>query len=112
MKLGIIGMAEVRGNKGVIISLFGELIIQLAFTIQKPDGRTFRTGIGIGIILIPQATDNTDATVEPTYTISQLAGEFGVTARTIRFYEDKQLLQPRRKGLSRIYGRRAHYTTL
>ena len=97
-------MAEVRGNKGVIISLFGELIIQLAFTIQKPDGRTFRTGIGI--ILIPQAADNTDATVEPTYTISQLAGEFGVTARTIRFYKDKQLLQPRRKGLSCIYGRR------
>ncbi len=48
--------------------------------------------------------------VEPnaglTYTISELAHEFGVTARTIRFYEDKNLLQPERNGLARIYGRR------
>ncbi|MFP6774467.1 MAG: MerR family DNA-binding transcriptional regulator [Alphaproteobacteria bacterium] len=41
-----------------------------------------------------------------TYTISQLAAEFGVTARTIRFYEDKKLLQPQRNGLARVYGRR------
>jgi len=41
-----------------------------------------------------------------TYTISDLANEFGITARAIRFYEDKRLLQPRRNGLSRVYGRR------
>ncbi|MCF6293383.1 MAG: MerR family DNA-binding transcriptional regulator [Robiginitomaculum sp.] len=37
------------------------------------------------------------------YTISQLAMEFGVTARALRFYEDKGLLRPSRSGSSRIY---------
>lgn len=41
-----------------------------------------------------------------TYTITELAEEFEVTTRAIRFYEDKGLIQPRRNGLSRIYGRR------
>jgi DNA-binding transcriptional MerR regulator len=40
------------------------------------------------------------------YSITALADEFGVTARTIRFYEDKGLLSPQRVGLNRIYGRR------
>lgn len=38
-----------------------------------------------------------------TYTISELAGEFGVTTRTIRFYEEKGLIAPRREGRRRIY---------
>lgn len=41
-----------------------------------------------------------------TFTITQLAEEFRITSRAIRFYEDKQLLHPRRQGLSRIYSRR------
>lgn len=41
-----------------------------------------------------------------TYTITDLAEEFGITTRAIRFYEDKGLLSPRRNGLNRIYGRR------
>lgn len=40
------------------------------------------------------------------YSISELAEEFGVTARALRFYEDKGLLAPRREGLSRLYGAR------
>jgi DNA-binding transcriptional MerR regulator len=40
------------------------------------------------------------------YSITALADEFGVTARAIRFYEDKGLLSPQRVGLNRIYGRR------
>jgi DNA-binding transcriptional MerR regulator len=39
-----------------------------------------------------------------TYSISDLAGEFDVTTRTIRFYEEKGLLKPRREGTRRIYG--------
>ena len=39
-----------------------------------------------------------------TYSISELADEFGVTTRTIRFYEEKGLLSPRREGTRRIYG--------
>jgi DNA-binding transcriptional MerR regulator len=38
-----------------------------------------------------------------TYSISDLAGEFDVTTRTIRFYEEKGLLSPRRAGTRRIY---------
>lgn len=34
----------------------------------------------------------------PTYTISDLAREFDLTTRAIRFYEDMGLLQPQREG--------------
>jgi DNA-binding transcriptional MerR regulator len=37
------------------------------------------------------------------YSISDLAEEFGVTTRTIRFYEEKGLLKPQRQGTRRIY---------
>lgn len=35
--------------------------------------------------------------------ISELATEFGITTRTIRFYEEKGLLAPSRSGQQRIY---------
>ncbi len=38
-----------------------------------------------------------------TYTITELAAEFDVTARAIRFYEDVGLLTPRRAGRNRVY---------
>ncbi|WP_097461285.1 MerR family transcriptional regulator [Mangrovitalea sediminis] len=38
-----------------------------------------------------------------TYSISDLAREFDVTTRTIRFYEEGGLLQPLRDGQTRIY---------
>jgi DNA-binding transcriptional MerR regulator len=44
--------------------------------------------------------------VTETYTITELAGEFQITPRTIRFYEDKELLCPRRNGMNRVYSRR------
>ena len=40
------------------------------------------------------------------FTIQDLAKECGVTARTLRFYEEKGLLSPRRDGLERRYSRR------
>jgi DNA-binding transcriptional MerR regulator len=42
----------------------------------------------------------------PTYTIAELAREFDITARAIRFYEDQGLLSPMREGVggrSRVY---------
>ncbi|MGL5678215.1 MAG: MerR family transcriptional regulator, partial [Plesiomonas shigelloides] len=39
------------------------------------------------------------------YSISELANEFEITTRSIRFYEDEGLLSPRRKGNTRIYGK-------
>jgi DNA-binding transcriptional MerR regulator len=41
-----------------------------------------------------------------TYTIGDLSREFGVTLRTLRFYEDKGILSPRRQGMTRIFSRR------
>jgi DNA-binding transcriptional MerR regulator len=40
------------------------------------------------------------------FTIGDLSREFGVTLRTLRFYEDKQLLSPKRQGNNRLYSRR------
>lgn len=48
----------------------------------------------------------TPAQDDETYTITELAEEFGITTRAIRFYEDKGLISPRRNGINRIYGRR------
>jgi DNA-binding transcriptional MerR regulator len=38
-----------------------------------------------------------------TYSIGDLAREFGVSLRTLRFYEDRGLLTPHRKGAVRLY---------
>lgn len=41
---------------------------------------------------------------ERTWSISELAREFDITPRTIRFYEEKGLLAPQRKGQTRLFG--------
>ncbi|WP_287817474.1 MerR family DNA-binding transcriptional regulator [Idiomarina sp.] len=38
-----------------------------------------------------------------TYSIGELAKQFDITTRSIRFYEDEGLLSPRRQGQQRIY---------
>ncbi len=38
-----------------------------------------------------------------TYTIGELAKQFDMTTRSIRFYEDEGLLSPKRQGQHRIY---------
>lgn len=42
------------------------------------------------------------------YTISDLVGAFGITSRTLRFYEDEGLLNPLRRGQMRIYSKADH----
>ena len=37
------------------------------------------------------------------YTIGDMARDFGVSLRALRFYEDRGLLHPRRQGLARYY---------
>jgi len=48
------------------------------------------------------ANDQPDAT----YSIGELAREFGITLRSIRFYEDQGLLTPQRHGTTRLFSRR------
>lgn len=40
------------------------------------------------------------------FRIGDMAKAFGVTLRTLRFYEDKGLLAPKREGNTRLYSRR------
>ena len=51
------------------------------------------------------------ATVPPrddrdVFTITDLAAEFGVTPRALRFYEDEGLIAPERRGVARVYSQR------
>lgn len=41
-----------------------------------------------------------------TFAISDLAREFGITPRTIRFWEDRGILAPEREGSKRVFTRR------
>ncbi len=44
-----------------------------------------------------------EAAIAATFTIGELAREFGLTTRAIRFYEDCGLLAPERSGRNRVY---------
>jgi len=44
--------------------------------------------------------------VPQVFTISALSSEFAVTTRTLRFYETRGLLEPKRRGQTRLYSRR------
>jgi DNA-binding transcriptional MerR regulator len=43
-----------------------------------------------------------------TWTIAQIAEEFGVSHRTVRYYEDKGLITPERRGTTRVFHPRDH----
>ncbi len=51
-------------------------------------------------------TEDTLSQTAPTFAISDLAREFGITPRTIRFWEDQGILSPQREGQKRIFTRR------
>ena len=48
----------------------------------------------------------TETAHKNSFTIRELAREFDITSRTLRFYESKGLISPARRGQSRIYSRR------
>jgi len=48
----------------------------------------------------------TGLTMTETFSIRQLCEQFNVTPRALRFYEDKELLFPQRRGMTRIYSHR------
>lgn len=49
------------------------------------------------------------APAQASFTITELAALFDVTARAIRFYEDEGLISPERRGQARIYSRRDYH---
>ncbi|MEI2384236.1 MerR family DNA-binding transcriptional regulator [Breoghania sp. JC706] len=59
-----------------------------------------------GDIVTAMASTDETGNKKTTFTIGELAKEFGVTLRTLRFYEDKGLINPRRDGQNRLYNRR------
>ena len=51
--------------------------------------------------------DRPDRTARPRYlTITELTREFGITTRTLRFYEAEGMLTPVRRGRSRLFSQR------
>lgn len=51
-------------------------------------------------------SDAGDATGENLIRIGDIAKKYNITLRTLRFYEDKGLISPKRDGSTRLYSRR------
>ena len=56
----------------------------------------------------PAARTDAGGTAGPgsTWTIAEVAEQFGITHRTVRHYEDLGLISPERRGTTRVYHRR------
>ncbi len=57
-------------------------------------------------IPVPAAAEATEAQDDAIFTIGDLAAEFEITTRAIRFYEARGLLRPMRRGTARSFSRR------
>ena len=55
---------------------------------------------------VTSSSRQTEAKARKTYLIGDLAREFGVSLRTLRFYESRGMLSPRRDGTARLYDER------
>lgn len=69
-----------------------------------------RQSLALAAVPIPDGRSSASTTSEPEaaggFTISDLARDFGVTLRTLRFYESRGLIAPARSGMTRIYSGR------
>ena len=57
----------------------------------------------MSVAAIPSAKTPALRDAQRIYSIAELSREFGITPRTIRFYEDEGLIKPRRHGTTRLY---------
>ena len=62
------------------------------------------SAVSLAVSTTDEVGSGTDAS--DGFTISDLARDFGVTLRTLRFYEARGLLSPARSGMTRIYSGR------
>ena len=58
---------------------------------------------GISSGLLEEESRTALDSAQPELTISQMSRVFGVSLRTLRFYEDRGLIKPRREGNARYY---------
>ena len=58
------------------------------------------------VAILDKLVPSDDSDDKQVYRIGDLAKEFGVTLRTLRFYEDRGLIRPTREGTTRLYSKR------
>ena len=58
---------------------------------------------GVSAGILEEEGRNALDSAQPELTISQMSRVFGVSLRTLRFYEDRGLIKPRREGNARYY---------
>src|ERR1700683_5276001 len=58
---------------------------------------------GVSVALLEEEGRAALDSAQPELTISQMSRVFGVSLRTLRFYEDRGLIKPRREGNARYY---------
>jgi DNA-binding transcriptional MerR regulator len=67
-------------------------------------GATLTVSRGTGVShQVLQAAVLSEAGVNKYYTITELTREFGISTRTLRFYEDEGLIHPERRGRTRLF---------
>jgi len=59
--------------------------------------------VGTTAALLGEGSHSASDTAQAEMTISQMSRLFGVSLRTLRFYEDRGLIKPRREGNARYY---------
>ena len=69
---------------------------------MNSDGRKTISGSVEWADVRPSRTD-TPVNERPFFTIGELSQEFDLTLRALRFYEDKGLITPQRRGVTRLY---------
>ena len=59
--------------------------------------------VGTSVSLLREEDPTVPDSAQSEMTISQMSRLFGVSLRTLRFYEDRGLIKPRREGNARFY---------
>ena len=67
---------------------------------MNSDGRKSTAG---GVEWADLRSESGAANDRPFFTIGELSQEFDLTLRALRFYEDKGLITPQRRGVTRLY---------
>ncbi len=61
------------------------------------------SSVGASAALLAEESRSAPDSAQSEMTISQMSRLFGVSLRTLRFYEDRGLIKPRREGNARFY---------